>query len=525
MNRPSGGLLHFQVAQDGCGIRFDLSRHAGLSKSEAAYACHRALSTITVWADQFHRAEVIRKCRLGQRGGWAFIPAGIGVAGEGVADFYEREHAAHGDVAISAFGTEHGDRIGRVGHSHIGHARHVGHAVLTHGHVHGQNGLDDRAQRSGIDANHVGAVMAHLVHDVVGHMAVERPIAGGRGDKFDGAGGSDRNEDGGLRNLRGAGDTAAIHVGDDKVGAVQVDRVVFHGTQVANADAHAVTGFYNQGCGGREDFGVHGEDVEFGHFGGVGAIGAGIDAPLVEEQCEIAIDFGAGFGRLVVAGMDDEQAGHAQAHLGHFIVMGVVHVRAGLMEGEFVFEGLAGLDGALREAADSVHAIGQEDAMPVERGGGGKAIGDIDADGVAIGRFDQWAVDRAVVTPAAGDEAGGEFVLDFFGDEVEYLDAVDDFPGELGAVGEGDGGDVVGCIGGRGGGAWRAQRGGEDGGRPREQGGGSRTIAALVASMFLRVIMWGSYFFVAACVGAVVASVDWERRPPMACSSWVWAIQ
>ena len=59
--------------------------------------------------------------------------------------------------------------------------------VLAHRHVAGQERAHLLVQVARLHADHVGELVAHLVHDVVGHVAVQRPIAGRIGDELDGA--------------------------------------------------------------------------------------------------------------------------------------------------------------------------------------------------------------------------------------------------------------------------------------------------------------------------------------------------
>ena len=94
-------------------------------------------------------------------------------------------------------------------------------------------------------------------------------------------------------------------------------------------------------------FAVHGQDVEIRHLVGVRAGGARLDRPLAEHDARSRGRpiFGAG-----VARVDDEHAHHAHAHLGHLVVVRVVHEGPVLPERELVFERLARLDVRLRQA-------------------------------------------------------------------------------------------------------------------------------------------------------------------------------
>src|SRR3546814_16858623 len=63
-------------------------------------------------------------------------------------------------------------------------------------------------------------------------------------------------------------------------------------------------------------------------------------------------------------------------------------------------------------------------AVPVHRRRFRQAVGDVDAHAIAFDRLDRRARRAAVVTPAFRDAARCEFVLDLFGDQMEFLDAV-----------------------------------------------------------------------------------------------------
>jgi len=106
---------------------------------------------------------------------------------------------------------------------------------------------------AGVGADEVGAVVAHLVHRVVGHVAVQRPVAGGAGDELDGAGGADRDEHGGLGDASGGRDGAAV--GSDQLEGmtVEVEWVVVHRAEVAEPDANQITDLGDERRGGGND--------------------------------------------------------------------------------------------------------------------------------------------------------------------------------------------------------------------------------------------------------------------------------
>ena len=156
---------------------------------------------------------------------------------------------------------------------------------------------------------------------------------------------------------------------------------------------------------------VHGEQVEIAHHVGVGPTGARLHVPFVQHDGDVPVD-----GIRVAARMDDEHPREAHRDLGHLVVVGVVHERAVLGERKLVDERLAGRDDGLAQSADAVHARGQEDPVPVHRRRRAQAVGDVDADAVALDAFERGAVYLAVVAPARRRQAGRELVLDLFDD-------------------------------------------------------------------------------------------------------------
>ena len=119
--------------------------------------------------------------------------------------------------------------------------------------------------------------------------------------------------------------------------------------------------------------------------------------------------------------MDDDHAHHAHGHLHHLVGMRVVHEGAAFLQLELVDEGLAGLDMRLVQAADAVHAVRHDHAVPMHGGMFGKAIGDEDADLVALDRLDRRSRRLAVVAPQVCLHAVGEFAHHRLGDEMEFL--------------------------------------------------------------------------------------------------------
>ena len=113
----------------------------------------------------------------------------------------------------------------------------------------------------------------------------------------------------------------------------------------------------------REHAAVPGPEVEVAHGGHFRRIAPRIDVIGVDEEHEVAIHRH----EFRVLRMHDEKAHHAHRHLHHLVGVRVVHEGARLLHLELVDEGLAHGDLRLREAADPVHAVGQQNSVPVDR--------------------------------------------------------------------------------------------------------------------------------------------------------------
>ena len=197
---------------------------------------------------------------------------------------------------------------------------------------------------------------------------------------------------------------------------VQMDRMVGHG-EISHPDADAVALARDEVVDAGEGPAVPCPEIEFGHGHDLGHVAAGIDVIGVEEEDEVAVDPH----ELRIARVNDEKAHHAHRHLHHLVCVRVVHERSALLQNEFIDEGLAGLDVRLRQATDTVHAVGKQHAVPMHGGVLGQLVRHKDADFVALDGLDGRAGRLAVVTPQMRLHAGRDFAHHGLGDEMEFL--------------------------------------------------------------------------------------------------------
>ena len=134
-------------------------------------------------------------------------------------------------------------------------------------------------------------------------------------------------------------DRAAVGRRDAEVVAVQVDRVVVHRAQVAEADAHALAGLDDAAarCRGTPcalNVSTLKSVISFGS----GRARAGLDLPLAEHEREVAVDAAAPRGSR---GWTTNMPIMPERHLRHLVEVRVVHERAVLAERELVLERLA----------------------------------------------------------------------------------------------------------------------------------------------------------------------------------------
>src|SRR5207244_1253706 len=88
----------------------------------------------------------------------------------------------------------------------------------------------------------------------------------------------------------------------------------------------------------------------------------------------------------------------------------------------------------LGDAVDAVEAVGQLDAVAVKDGRFRQLVVQDNSDPVAFGGLDSGPGHAVVVATDVHPRAGQEFAARVLGDEVKFLDAVDDLPGQPGQV-------------------------------------------------------------------------------------------
>ena len=75
-----------------------------------------------------------------------------------------------------------------------------------------------------------------------------------------------------------------------------------------------------------------------------------------------------------------------------------------------------------------------QQTVPVNAGVFRKLIRHIDAHAVPLYCFDRWTMNLAIESPTVSAKARGEFVINFFSDEVKYFDSINYFKGERRSV-------------------------------------------------------------------------------------------
>ena len=126
--------------------------------------------------------------------------------------------------------------------------------------------------------------------------------------------------------------------------------------------------------------------------------------------------------------MNDEHPHHAYRHLHHFICMWVIHKRAMLTQGKFVNIGLAGFDLWLSKAADAIHAIRQQDTVPVNGRMFPQPVGDQQPYPIAFNCFNRRSRCAAIITPAFDFHARCKLLFKLLRDEMKFLDSIFYFP-------------------------------------------------------------------------------------------------
>ena len=196
--------------------------------------------------------------------------------------------------------------------------------VLTHGHL----PFHDRPAAAGTDA------WNHVIHRVMEHVAMHDPVAWIIGDELEFADLRDPDQHVIARDPGRLGNPAAVRAGHPKGVAVQMNGVVIVGAEIQDANAHAISELHNQGRDIRAAASVESEPVEV-HARAGRRVGSRLDRKFLRNQREVLVDGG----RKGHAGVNDEQANHANGFLHG--KMGVIKVRARLMQRDFIDAGLA----------------------------------------------------------------------------------------------------------------------------------------------------------------------------------------
>ena len=167
--------------------------------------------------------------------------------------------------------------------------------------------------------------MPHRVHRVVPHVTMKRPVAGFR-NKLYVARLSDADDFGGFSPPQRLRPAPAVRTGNPILHAVHVQWMIPHG-QVAHAhpDAFARTG--DQRVNVWKDLAVHGPQIKIHQYGRIGSVGAGVQAPVVQQKTVVAVNAH----HLTILRVNDEHTHHAHRHLRYFISMRMIHVGAMLL--------------------------------------------------------------------------------------------------------------------------------------------------------------------------------------------------
>ena len=269
------------------GGRARVARH-GLHHAARGLACNRAL-TLPGWGGcaRCHRAAWRQHRPAPRRYRGMTIEARAVFAGEIVAHFEQREHAAHVDRTKRPRPAAHRQAVFREPASP---SRTCHPCRSVHGHELGKYRLhrDDRC--APIGAQHDRQAVSHLRHDVVGHVTVHGPVAGLVGDELQSRASSRPAGTVVSRIARRARNDPAIGLRHLERQPVQVDGMVIHRRQIPKR-MRPLAALNQQRLGGRKGPRVERQHVEVAHLvGGRDALRAGAHLPLVRHQHEVAID-------------------------------------------------------------------------------------------------------------------------------------------------------------------------------------------------------------------------------------------
>src|SRR5712672_1506045 len=126
------------------------------------------------------------------------VPARIIVARQVFTNLHDREHTAHVDVVVFALHADYWQTVARNLHTHVTHPRH---AALAHGHVTAEKCVYSLVEVTCSYPHQIGCLMPYLIHGVMAHVTVHRPIAWIVRDEFNGSGLTHSDQNRGLRPL------------------------------------------------------------------------------------------------------------------------------------------------------------------------------------------------------------------------------------------------------------------------------------------------------------------------------------
>src|SRR5205823_1773052 len=156
------------------------------------------------------------------------------------------------------------------------------------------------------------------------------------------------------------GKLTAICPNDPKPMTMKMDRMTIH-AQISEANSNTLVQLHDERISAWPDATVKCEEVEIGHDVRIRRRGARFDEPFLQEYAKVPIDPGL----VSILRMNDKKSLHAHRHLNHFVGMRMVHLHAMLLERELISIGFSGRNVLLRQAANAIHSIRQNEPMPM----------------------------------------------------------------------------------------------------------------------------------------------------------------